>query len=551
MADRALNVSLDASGEWFLPENPGRTIPGRLRYTPDHSELELHEAFRPVRGAFRVGDAEAYPLVHGATTDGDRITLFGAQRAGFAINFGSAGLRGPERLLSTRLVVGAPLPTDFTYPEVSFRVPGLQVWLSRQVVEQSFDTETDGGGMTARYRVSGLPEEKMRVETINATLGWGIHSRHSSTPTTVSVEASGWVRVRPHEPRPIEWFLEQLQKISTLLSLLAGSGMSPDCINASVDESRHVVSVMVPLRDAKYCSFTTLHDFYMPRGNMEAELADIVGNWFDVYPKVDTPSRLATSVLTSDKLWLHVEFLSLMQALEGFHRALYEGVYLSKSEYASVEATLNAAIPPVLGTDHKKSLRSRIHYGYQVSLAKRLGELASRLSSPIRQLIFGADGKLPRHWIDTRNYYTHWDEELRAGVLDGEGLYYANVRMRMFLRVLYLNLISIPDTAIVRALGNASNISQHLVELNIIERRRSDPGDQSGTIMTVLQQNTTDPTEHNPSAASQDIAAAEVHETPSEARPHRSDATQGTRRIVGWTLIVLLVAILAIVVVKH
>ena len=196
---------------------------------------------------------------------------------------------------------------------------------------------------------------------------------------------------------------------------------------------------MVALRDAKYCSYLNLHDFYMPRGVMEAEFADVVAHWFEVYPKVDMPSQLTLSVFASEKLWVHVEFLSLMQALEGLHRGL--------------------------------------HYGSRISLHKRLDALASHLSEPLRYMIFGADGKVPRQWIDTRNYYTHWNKELRLKALEGEGMYYANVRMGHFLRALYLHLMGIPHEAILKALGNVSNTSQHLVQLNAFERRRANPKD--------------------------------------------------------------------------
>ena len=109
------------------------------------------------------------------------------------------------------------------------------------------------------------------------------------------------------------------------------------------------------------------------------------------------------------------------------------------------------------------------------------------LSEPIRRIILGGNGKVPRSWIDTRNYYTHWDEELRADVLDGQEMYHANVRMLHLLRALYLQLMGIPQEAIHQSLFNASKTSQHLAQINSIELRRADPNDTSGVIMTVME----------------------------------------------------------------
>lgn len=114
---------------------------------------------------------------------------------------------------------------------------------------------------------------------------------------------------------------------------------------------------------------------------------------------------------------------------------------------------------------------------------------------------------VPRRWIDTRKYYTHWDEELRTNVLDGQGMYDANVRMRHFVRVLYLELMGIPQEAVLRPLCNSSDSSQLLAQLNAAERRRVDPNDTSGVIMTIMEKTVEDIDESDlPSAPPSDQA---------------------------------------------
>ncbi|MDN5924907.1 MAG: hypothetical protein L0H70_07900 [Xanthomonadales bacterium] len=88
------------------------------------------------------------------------------------------------------------------------------------------------------------------------------------------------------------------------------------------------------------------------------------------------------------------------------------------------------------------------------------------LDASLRERIFGGTGVVPRKWIATRNYYTHWDEASRNDVLDTPGMCYATVRLRHFLRVLYLNFAGIPQTAIVKSLDGTNKESQHLLQLN-------------------------------------------------------------------------------------
>jgi hypothetical protein len=487
MADRALNEAFETTGEWFLPEDPARMIAGSLSYSPKWTELHLHEPLRPLRGTIRVSDNDqTYSVIYGITREGEAMTLLNAQRMGQSFNFGSGGLRESERLVTSWLIVGNHLPSDFVYSKVRFRVPGLQVWLSRQIIDQSYTQNEETEGSSLSYVVKSLPKETMIIPTIGASLDWGYDSYSKcDNYSSIAVTISGWVTIKPDVPQAIEWYLKQQSKITTILSLLAGTSMSPDCIQSSIGEQHHKVTMLITLREANYCTYSNFHDFFMMREGMGIEFADVLSRWFEIYPKVHLPSQLALSVLSSDKLWLHVEFLSLMQALEGFHRGLYDGLYTDNSKYDLVKKALGDAIPSDLASDHKDALRSRIRYGNQVSLSKRLNELANIMSEPIRMALFGGKGKLPRSWIDTRNYYTHWDEELRTHVLDNQGMYNANIRMRLFLRTLYLNLMGIPQENILLSLRNTSGSSQHLAQINARESNNT-----SGSFMSIQEKGT-------------------------------------------------------------
>lgn len=178
----------------------------------------------------------------------------------------------------------------------------------------------------------------------NIHWGWSSTSKHKNH-TSISVEISGWVVIQPDTPKTIDWYLEQQNKLTTMLAFLAGSAMSPDCIKAFLDKPVREMSVMPILNDAKCCPYENIFEFYMPRDKMGIALNNAVINWFDLYPKVSSPIQLAVSVLVSKDLWLHVKFLSLMQALEGFHRVFFGGNYMPEEKYESVRKAMGDAIP--------------------------------------------------------------------------------------------------------------------------------------------------------------------------------------------------------------
>jgi hypothetical protein len=199
------------------------------------------------------------------------------------------------------------------------------------------------------------------------------------------------------------------------------------------------------------------------------EFSEILCRWFAAaaYDRIDTVSRLAASVLTSGNLWPHVEFLSLMHVLEGFHRSLYPGLYMPGDAYENIKQSLYAAIPPDISSSHRSALKSRIAYGNEISLRRRLNDLAKHLSLIVRKRIFGnEDGSVPGQWVDTRNFYSHWDPNSKANLLENNELIHANVRMRHFLRALYLHLLQVPEDAIQCGVFGSSDDGRFLTHIN-------------------------------------------------------------------------------------
>lgn len=90
-------------------------------------------------------------------------------------------------------------------------------------------------------------------------------------------------------------------------------------------------------------------------------------------------------------------------------------------------------IPNNLDKSHKESLVSRINYGNEYSLRKRLGELVSSLGEEIKAIISPRPDYFSTTIVDARNYFTHYDSSLTSSELKGRGLYDANQRLKILL----------------------------------------------------------------------------------------------------------------------
>lgn len=488
MPIHVISDSAEFDGEWFLPgasESP-KQIPGTLSWSSRRASLQLHDAFTPLRGPIFGDEEHHYQAAHGTTTNNEFVSVLRASRAGTGVNFGPAGFRESERLISSWIVVGAYVDPQTKYSEIRVRIPGLQIWLGRSGVRQTILEKTEKSPAGVIYQIDGLTEETTYIPCLKTTLGWGIDRNFSGDLVTdISVRTSAYLRIKPNESQDIDWFLKQLGKATTLLAFIAGAPMAPDHISAVVADSGQDVEILVALREAKYCTHVKGWDFFMLRSDMGTDMEGIFARWFETYDSIAMPSQLALSVLSSQDLWLHVEFLSLMQALEGFHRATMPGLYVSEEQYEPIRQALSNAIPKFVEKNHREALKSRIKYGNEVSLRKRLDALISRLGMQLRKSLLGGDGTVPRSWVETRNYYTHWDEASRTATLDGIEMHRAAVRMKILLRVLYLSLTGIPQAAIEKSLQNGCNESQYLIQLNSAEMRKQDSESRYGLMMRV------------------------------------------------------------------
>jgi len=468
MAEYSLTEHFEVKGDWFLPEKPDRTLAGTLAYDGRRLTLELNDRLQPLQGTVTINLGDPLPrhaVVHGITTRGEAVTLFDVWQEGYRIHSSTGGVRTPERLGSFMAVIGGHVTADTKYPEMRCRVPALEAWLSQRTIQPRFANK-------ALTLVAD--DQKSETTTTQVTdLRWETGTDASLDAHAASLKTQGYVSLAPKEPAPLSWFLEQLLKVTSLLTLLAGHHMPADRLMLTGEALRQSLSVIVIRFGDVNCPYTNERQFFLPRSALGDSFGKLVEQWFSLYAKIQYSCNLALSVMGESALWANVEFLSLMQALEGLHRAMYDGNYMAPSEYDTVRETLVRAIPGTVLSAHRQSLVSKIQYGNEVSLNQRIRGLLDALPVALRKPIIGTDAaKPPRRWIDTRNYYTHWDEALRPNTMAIGEMHKASVRLKHLLRVLFLHVAGVDENLLSSALTNSSEVSQRLIQLNAAEERQ-------------------------------------------------------------------------------
>lgn len=471
MSTYSINETSEWNGHWFLPGNQSDAKAGRLRFSKDDFVLELANTLEK-GGAVEFGVGRVLEVIHGYSEKGEAVTLLGSRSFGQSLNFGSAGLVRPEKFMPDFAIVGAyiddPKPS---FKSIRARVPGLLAWRAVSATEQSIEFDPTGQKLQAMgYRIRPVPSSTSWLNNLPGEMSLLVESRTSGHRFgAMEISNDGWVRLQPETPQGIDWYLQSLHHILSLFGLIAGPSMHSDTLLLEFEDG-HTSSLLYRSARLQPCKLSEPHQFFISAAHISEKLPALVDAWLAMMPKIGTVNDLFQSIVASDSLWLHVEFLSLMHVLEGMHRATREGLYMADDEYELVvRAALTNAIPPLVGKHHRESLKSRIKYGNQLSLAKRLAELAESLPASLRIKVLGCETGVPRRWVDTRHYYTHWDEELKPTILDGAPLYYVNTRLRMFARILLLQMIAIDEGLIEQALVGTNHWSQELIQFGARE----------------------------------------------------------------------------------
>lgn len=145
------------------------------------------------------------------------------------------------------------------------------------------------------------------------------------------------------------------------------------------------------------------------------------------------------------KLDVNNQFIYLIQAIEAFHRRFCENKYMDDSIYRKeVYCKLVGAIPDEIDSDFKHSLKSRLNYGNEFSLRRRLKDILSKNQSLSSRLIKDSS-EFIGNVVDTRNYLTHYDNGLLSKAISGVELYYINRRLQILMITLLLSVMGIDE----------------------------------------------------------------------------------------------------------
>ena len=468
MLDFTFSDSFETAGHWWLPESPDKRVAGVLKYSPEGITLDLHGVLG-IESFARLGTMEAMggqvQLLFGNTRDG-LCTLFQLTHDGGFDNF--TGVQ--ESAFNVGFFVFGCHISDATATATSMSFDCSR--LTEFVRAACFDVQEgrlQDGGLgdghllkTIRFVLPETVEWAIASDQSTVSISSSGHQRGGRGSTKMSIEVSHQLNVLPQRPQPLLWYFRRIWRLCQLLALLTDGFVTPKraAVKIAGDPQRYLLCYVPSRRGGDSGRPTSFCFFYL------ADLSGQLGTIIDAWLAASDILAEAINLFSAGRSWtdsLEVRFQLLCQSLEAFSRATSSLQYMPNEDYESVKTTLIKSIPSVVSASHRTKLKSQITFGNEYSLRKRVENLLDSLQPETLNLICVSRSLFVKGVVNTRNYLTHYTDELRATALRDADLYWAGEKIALLVRVVLLKHVGIPEELICDRIRKYPPLAQCLL----------------------------------------------------------------------------------------
>jgi hypothetical protein len=418
---------LECIGKWWLPEKDEEQLCGALKFnSTSGGKLELvlqpdnHIDINPVQDSV---------TLFGHTNIGD-ITLFDCKlgkRDASVGTLSTAIFEFNEGIIGTHIsnkedILMRMLAVNFLYLNAwcdSYGVKPEEVFFSFVKKKEEFSFKLPQPFLLAKsndYEVYLIADNKRSFSL-------------TDTSKQIIFEETPYVEILLQDKNTLKDYQEFVNSIQCFLTLAVREQVFPLFVTGVTTDGQRI----------KYFHrLSATHDFStflvanFALSDIQENIKEYFQNWLDNRDKLNSACELYFSSL-NENLNPELRFLYLIQAVEALHRTVFEeNKYISDEEYRKDGGLYDKFIKTVeqkdTTPDFKDSLKHKLKYENEYSLRKRLKGMLNKnleLINARKVIINGAIDTFIEKVMDTRDYYTHHDEDLKDRILKGKELEHA------------------------------------------------------------------------------------------------------------------------------
>lgn len=427
-------------GYWWPAGAIGEPISGTLTFVPGAPpKLRPIGSFKAPEDAFRsVGE----PIIQGVSTNGKPVTLYRCGEATSEISF--PGIMTTDYLAKV-LLVGHHFEraNDIAFPLIEIKTTYLDDWTCRSGFTLKHDPSQSPPVLGVEYQ---QPQDlTVTVGDFSVTITQSFVAHLGRGPEQRLVKADA-IRIAAREAVHLETFLDG--PVHLLVNFLAfaigqpvyATDLRAFLTNPPTDDGISIYYATGNNRRDAPSPYEML--FLLP--DVLDTLEDCLRRWFALPETVAPVLDLYFATLYGEAtMYQHHQFLSLAQALESYHREVYDGRLLPDDAFKAGRDAFAASLPPDLDPDIKTTALDKLNN--EVTLAARLAHLIAEAPRTVVERALPAPEEFASLVRRTRNYFTHYDKKLLKKVPQGVDLLNLVDRMRWLLEGLLLRRLGLPE----------------------------------------------------------------------------------------------------------
>jgi len=429
-------------GIWWLPDNPRKQVSGTLRFTPDAGAvLDLIGSFKDIKDMNKTLDPE---VILGVSSNGKNITLHkcfenklslsipGLLTSSFYANLVFIGAHFQD----LKYIKFKSISVHYLYLDEWVNISGFDIKPLRkekEVIIKYKQPEPFQANINDEFKVL------INFKSIWPTL--------SSVQKEATIKQKAEIKIETFEEKSFEYYRKIMYHIRNFLSLGIMEPVYPLTTEGITEVNKVVTNDKIyntpveiyyrlpniPKAPKTLLSFEMLFTFE----DISEKFENVLKNWFEKAEMLKPVYDLYFGTLYNPRMYLQHEFLSMIRAVEAYHRLKFEGKYLSDEDYEPIQERFKDIINKLsVEASFKEALKSKLKYGNEYSLRKRLKDLFVAYQEITQNFIKDEDNFINRV-IDTRNYLTHYDKKLRS-IADGKDLYCITQKLKIILQTCLL-----------------------------------------------------------------------------------------------------------------
>ncbi|WP_259741222.1 HEPN domain-containing protein [Pseudomonas fluorescens] len=186
---------------------------------------------------------------------------------------------------------------------------------------------------------------------------------------------------------------------------------------------------------------------------------EVFNKWLDAYEDLFPALNLYFSTKAGAQKYLDGKFLALAQGLETYHRRTSTETLMKQEIFDTLVDEIIKGCP----VDHVEWLKGRLVHGNEINLGKRL----KKIIEPFKKHLGSASdrSKFLRKIVDTRNYLTHYSEDLKDKAAKGMEMWAICQRMEVVFNLHFLKVIGFTEDKIDSVVENSHPLKRKLQEI--------------------------------------------------------------------------------------